>query len=103
MQLVQRSAPADSQQRVVALFRRARTYEAVTVQAHALSQTIYLARGPKGTRAVDLANSADLGSSSAGDSVVVLPHDGFDVLLGEEAGSTCFYAAPRFQCLLTGD
>jgi hypothetical protein len=34
---------------------------------------------------------------------VVLPHDGFDILFGEEAGSTCFYAAPRFQCVVTGD
>jgi hypothetical protein len=103
VQLVQPSGPADSQQRLVALLRRPRTYEVVTVQAYPLSQTIYLAPEPKGTRAVDLAHSADLDSSSAGDSVVVLPHDGFDILFGEEAGSTCFYASPRFQCVVTGD
>jgi hypothetical protein len=103
VQLVQPSGPTDSQQRLVALFRRLRTYEVVSVQAYPLSQTIYLAAEPKGTRAVDLANSADLDSSSAGDSVIVLPHDGFDILFGEEAGSTCFYAALKFQCVVTGD
>jgi hypothetical protein len=103
VQLVQLSAPADSRQRVVALLRRAPTYDVLIVDAYPLSEGIYLAPEPKGTRAVDLANSGDVDSSSAGDSVVVLPHDGFDILFGEVAGSTCFYAAPKFQYLITGD
>jgi hypothetical protein len=64
---------------------------------------VYLAPEPKGTRAVDLAASDDLDSSATGDSIVVLPQDGFDILFGEEAGLTCYYVTPRFRCIVSGD
>jgi hypothetical protein len=102
VQLIQTGVPADSQQRLVAVLRRAKRYQPLLIQAGPASQTTYLAPRRKGTRLVDLEAGDDLDSSSTGDNVV-LRQDGFDVLFGEEAGLTCYYAAPRFRCVVSGD
>jgi hypothetical protein len=103
VQIVAPQAPADSAQRIVLLLRHGRGYTANLVEARPRADNVYLARSPEGGKIVDLEARDDSPGADPRSGVIVLPHDGLTILYGEEAGSTCYFAARRLRCVLTGD
>lgn len=103
VQLIARSAPADSTQQVLGLLAGPNGYEPVVITAAGLQTTVYLGREPKGSLVVDLEQYDDRHEASTTNGGFVLKHDGLTIYYGEVAASTCYYVRPGFRCVVSGD
>jgi hypothetical protein len=103
VQLVGPSAPADSAQQVVALLAGKAGYEIVLIMAAGRSTAVYLGREPKGEMVLDLERYDDRYEPSLTNGGFVLKHDALTVYYAEAAASTCYYVAPGFRCVVSGD
>jgi len=83
-----------SVQRVLAFMRRGSGYTLVPLDSFQPTPTVYLQLVSKGAVRANL---------DAGARTFRLTHEAVDIVYDDQASKTCWYAAPRFQCALTGD